>query len=193
MRKQKVHSYIFAELDKVFYYSEESRTYLKHKIDKFGGIFGQVLLAIKDSDAGRIKPNGYASVKYKNIERQAHRVIYCLYFKIDLSDDLVIDHIDRNPLNNNISNLQLVTQSDNIKNKLHRKSNTFHQGISESTLRMNFVVSFRDKTGKVCKYFSYNPRGHKNNLNLYSTRNQALNAAIEYRDYLIKCGKITTN
>lgn len=186
MKKQKVHSYIFEELDKVFYYSEESKTYLKHKIDKVGGIFGQILLAIKDSDAGRIKPNGYASVKYKNIERQAHRVIYCLCSKMDLSDNLVVDHIDRNPLNNNISNLRLVTQSDNIKNKVHRKSNTLHQGVSESTIRKNFVVSFRDKTGKVCRYFSYSPRGHKKNLNLYPTRDQALVAALEYRDHLIK-------
>jgi len=191
MKRNKAKQCLFEELRKVFYYSEDSKTYLKHKVDKRGGIYGQVLLALKDTDAGRICPNGYASVKYKDIEMRAHRVIYCICHQVDVDPELVIDHIDRNKLNNNINNLRLVSTSDNIKNKIHKESNTSYQNISESTVRMVFQVSFRDNKRKVSRFFSYNPRGHKNSGNWFLNRDEAFHAALDYRNSLVAGGKIT--
>ena len=44
-----------------------------------------------------------------------HRIIYEAHFG-KIPDNLVIDHIDRNPENNDISNLRLVPQSINTTN-----------------------------------------------------------------------------
>jgi hypothetical protein len=48
---------------------------------------------------------------------RVHRLVYQYHNKIGdcLLEGFVIDHIDNNPLNNHIDNLQQITQSDNIK------------------------------------------------------------------------------
>ena len=43
-----------------------------------------------------------------------HRIIYECYFGL-IKDGFVIDHIDSNPLNNKLENLQAISQSDNLK------------------------------------------------------------------------------
>lgn len=56
---------------------------------------------------------GYVTIRYNYKYLQVHRIIYAKYGKLPLSSDLVINHIDSNPLNNDISNLELVSQSVN--------------------------------------------------------------------------------
>ena len=43
-----------------------------------------------------------------------HRIIYQAFYG-PIEDDLVIDHIDGNPLHNNLSNLQAISQSENTR------------------------------------------------------------------------------
>jgi len=63
------------------------------------------------------KETGYRIVKINYKNYQYHRVIYKLYnpdWNInDNSKKNLIDHIDRNRLNNNIENLRVVTQQQN--------------------------------------------------------------------------------
>ena len=44
---------------------------------------------------------------------------------------LVVDHIDNNPLNNNLDNLQLITQRENVskKNKKPKKASSQYTGV----------------------------------------------------------------
>lgn len=66
--------------------------------------------------AGTKRDDGYYSVAINNKRYLVHRVVWVLFhYKIDRT--LVIDHIDRNPSNNFIDNLRLVTQGENNKNK----------------------------------------------------------------------------
>jgi hypothetical protein len=62
-------------------------------------------------------PNGYWFVRFhyegKKLSAWAHRVVYS-YFKGEIPDGLVINHIDGNRKNNNLSNLEAVTQKENI-------------------------------------------------------------------------------
>ena len=59
-------------------------------------------------------------VGYKGRKLQVHRVIWKM---VNGSDPInVIDHIDNNPLNNNISNLRDVPQRENLLNRKDYKT-----------------------------------------------------------------------
>lgn len=55
-------------------------------------------------------------------ELQCHRVVWLLAKK-SISTELVIDHIDGNPLNNDLENLRLVSQTQNNRNRKPRSNN----------------------------------------------------------------------
>ncbi len=72
---------------------------------------------------GYIKPSGYIRVGAKGNYYYAHRIVYCLHNRCDLSSDFDIDHIDRNPRNNSPENLRLATKQLNCLNQKIRKDN----------------------------------------------------------------------
>jgi hypothetical protein len=62
--------------------------------------------------------NGYLRVKLNYKSYEAHRIIAMVYLDLDITDSKgQVDHIDRCRDNNNVSNLQLVTASQNHFNK----------------------------------------------------------------------------
>ncbi len=67
------------------------------------------------------KSNGYRCVRINNKLYLYHRLVYFLHNNDwDIHDtclDNSIDHIDRNPLNNNIENLRVVTNQENQWNQ----------------------------------------------------------------------------
>lgn len=69
--------------------------------------------------------SGYKFIAYGPKKRRKklaiHRIIYAK-FKGKLHPELVINHIDGNPANNHPSNLELVTQKENMKQMLKTKS-----------------------------------------------------------------------
>ena len=58
--------------------------------------------------------NGYLRVSLNGKMYSVHRLVYETYVG-EIPEKMVIDHIDGNRANNNLSNLQLTTQSKNIK------------------------------------------------------------------------------
>lgn len=76
----------------------------------------------------RLSDYGYwrVGVKHndKNLRLLCHRIIYSIYHKIELPKSMWIDHIDRNPMNNCIENLRLVTPSQNNRNRGAGANNT---------------------------------------------------------------------
>jgi hypothetical protein len=62
----------------------------------------------------------------------AHRVIWEMV-KGAIPNGMIIDHIDRNPLNNRIDNLRLVTRAENQRNlSMSKKNASGYNGVSWS-------------------------------------------------------------
>jgi hypothetical protein len=57
---------------------------------------------------------GYFGLKTRKSFKQ-HRIIWEMYFGV-IPKGYAIDHVDRNPLNNKIENLRLVTHKQNMTN-----------------------------------------------------------------------------
>ena len=68
------------------------------------------------------KANGYLRVRFKGTIYPQHRIIYCLYTKLDVSTNLQIDHIDGDKVNNNVDNLRLVSNRENHQNRSEHRN-----------------------------------------------------------------------
>ena len=85
--------------------------------------------AKKGNEAGCIKAKGYKYVSIDGVQYRVHRVIYLMYHGY-LSP--IIDHHDDNRLNNRISNLKEISNSENLLKAPVRKTNsTGYKGINK--------------------------------------------------------------
>lgn len=172
----------FEELSEVLYYDETSFTFLRWKVNA-----GLTIKA--GTAAGRTNNHGYVHVTFKGKKYLTHRLVVLLHTKEDIPNGFVIDHIDGNKANNSLSNLRIVSQSDNLRNKVHNKSNTGYQGIIERPNRKHFVVYFR--CNKLIQInFSYHDKPRKSKKGHYQTRELAFEAALAYRNSLVDQGLI---
>ena len=84
----------------------------------------------KGSLAGTIRNDNYVGVYYLGKYYFAHKIIYEM-FNGPLPDGLIVDHKDRNTLNNLKENLRAVTYSQNSMNKRGNKIATSdYKGVS---------------------------------------------------------------
>ena len=96
-----------------------------------------------------------------------HRIIFLLH-NPDFDQSLIINHIDCDPHNNSIANLEMVTKKENNERTkmqklgIPRKDNsTGHIGVSLHVTRTcNYYVAYHSKDGKFTrKFFSINSLG----------------------------------
>lgn len=94
----------------------------------------------KDEIVGWKRKSGYY-VSLDNKNCAVHRIIYQMYHKMEvLPGDMVIDHKDGNPFNNDISNLRLCKQSENTKNTAGHKDSTLGiKGVTYCKSRQQYV------------------------------------------------------
>lgn len=99
------------------------------------------------------KSRGYRRIRIDNKEFQEHQIIWILATQSELpvcnedGYELVLDHIDGDPLNNKIENLKPITNAENNakqfrdKVKIAKNGDRLMTGVSQQGNR--FVVSFR--------------------------------------------------
>ena len=71
------------------------------------------------------KADGYHHIRFNGKRYMAHRVVWCLAHKSDVPEGYSVDHIDNDPSNNDISNLQIVSHRHNLS-KDRKGSSSFH-------------------------------------------------------------------
>ena len=107
------------------------------------------------------KPENLVYIRHKGMYR-LHRFIMSLEDK-----SLVIDHINRKPLDNRKCNLRVCTVSDNNKNlSVYRNNKTGTTGVYYSSSKRKYVA---------CRMINYK---------LCSKAFPTIEEAIEYRNYL---------
>lgn len=92
----------------------------------------------------------------KKIGRRVHRLVWeCFNGVLDTEQE--IDHIDRNPTNNNLSNLRVVTSRENKMNTgkklMNGKSYSKFKGVSFDKRRNKYTSSIQN--GKDRYYLGY--------------------------------------
>ncbi len=173
-------------LAEFFYYDPTSPSGLRYAKNTYKN--RGALAKAKDEVAGRVYKGSNGEVLFWRVSVtiagtdytfKAHRIVWCLVHG-SIDANLVIDHIDNNPSNNEISNLRLVTFLANGRNKKRVKglSSTGIVGLSLSKGKC-YKAEIIDKEGnRHGKSFSINKYGE--NMALYL----AAKARYEYLDSL---------
>jgi len=120
--------------------------YEKYSITEKGDVY-----SLKWAKKRKLKPQkasqskkGYVQVRLYDDSgklgrlQYVHRLVY-QNFKGEIPDGLEIDHIDGNPRNNNLTNLQLLSRRDNT-NKYNRKN----QGILLRDYRDELITDYEE-------------------------------------------------
>jgi hypothetical protein len=109
-----------------------------YEVSNKGNIRKKLLNGVYININGSIMNTGY---KYFQLQRDGKRINYFVHQQVALlfigerPEGLVIDHIDRNKLNNEPSNLRYITQKENTFNR-----NGVHQHIPQDTPNRQAVV-----------------------------------------------------
>lgn len=143
----------------IWYYDETSSSSLRWKIQVRAGKNYNIIRANVGEMAGSLNSKGYYQVKYKNLYLKCHHVVYILHYG-ELPTDTVIDHIDGNTENNQISNLRAVKIAVNSRNR--RKSSKNSSGITGVSKHGSYWKAQWYEDDKLnCKYFSIEKLGEE--------------------------------
>jgi hypothetical protein len=161
-----------------FEYTSESPSGLKWKFSH--GWNGRYFINKENSVVGTIvyqrktgKPQKWV-VKFDGKYLAVHRIIYIM-FHSNINENMVVDHIDRNPLNNSIENLRIVPKLINNRNYSKYANNTSGKTGVQLTRDNRFRVTWKE-FGKHCtKSFSISKYGYDTAKKLaYSFRDNVL-------------------
>lgn len=161
------------------YVSNRSKTGLKWKVERCNS---GLILKDKDSDAGCYSATtGYYYVRVNNILYACHRVVYVLANKTTIPRGMVIDHIDRDRLNNSPTNLRLSTNYHNRRNASVRKdSKTGVNGVQWDNAQNRYVADYRLPDG-THKRKTFKPNVKYPSLPAEEAKQRAFEDAVDFR------------
>ena len=103
-------------------------------------------------EAGGVDSKGYKRTTVNNKKYKSHRIIFLMHYGYLPK---IIDHKDRNPLNNKIENLREATKSQNCQNRKIQANNTTNvPGVCWHKSFKKWMVQIQiDKHRKTIGYF----------------------------------------
>jgi hypothetical protein len=116
-----------------------------YEISNFGNMRRKLCTGEYKTINGSINSNRYKCLQIQRDNKRINYKFHCLVAKAFIGDrpaGLVIDHIDRNSLNNNVNNLRYITQKENVCNSDRYKSHIKEEG--------------KERHLKVCKEYKEN-------------------------------------
>jgi hypothetical protein len=113
-----------------------TQEYLKNRFDYKDG---QLICTVKNKPVGSVNGKGYLLYNIGDKSYRVHRLIFLWHHGYLPA---LVDHKDRNKLNNCIENLREATVSQNNHNRTGMESNTGHKGIHWSNSRKFFKAAF---------------------------------------------------
>jgi hypothetical protein len=106
--------------------------------------------------AGGLSEFGYWRVNINGKLVMVSRIVWSLVHNKPIPENMVIDHIDRNPSNNSPCNLRCITKTDNSRNA-NRKTKTGVVGICWTNKDQAWKVTYSEKSMYFpCKRLSKN-------------------------------------
>jgi hypothetical protein len=111
-----------------------------YKISSFGSVFS---VRVNRLLLENIHHSGYKYViLHKNNQRKYFAIsrLVATHFLPNLENKQQVDHIDRDPLNNHISNLRWATSGENSRNKSsYKNSSSKYKGVSFSKTKKKWI------------------------------------------------------
>ena len=141
---------------------EEWKVFQDYEISNFGNVKNSKrLLKCSINNAGE----GYRYFQQHKDGKRINHFIHQLVAKLFIGEKpegLVVDHIDRNSLNNNVSNLRYITQAENTRN-----SKRYRSDITETDRRLRQNILQKERETKIRRDKGVEERRPKGTGQLY--------------------------
>lgn len=179
-------------LKDTFYYDESSPSCLRWKVNKYSGnnhlkvqvSVGDVVGTLTSSGKGTRK-DSYYMTRSNGKRLLCHRIVWELFNGEIQDKNLMIDHIDGNTLNSKISNLRLVSRTDNMRNMRKFKINS--SGVTGVKLQQNTDRKGNPYYYQVAFWRGLDGREHHKCFSVSKFgREEAFRLACEYRAKMIE-------
>lgn len=169
------------EHEDVFYYDETSPSCLRWKVNRYSGRGYKRLVVSAGDPVGSVDSNGYYTVPFNGKNTRCHLIVAALS-GLGVPKGYLIDHENRNRLDNRISNLRVIKPILNVRNrKKHSNNTTGVTGVYRYTNTINgteycyYVAQWDGLDGKRrIKRYNITTYGDAEALRLATERREAM-------------------